>query len=62
VGLSRKSFLARLAGTAAPADARLAGSIAGALTAVRSGAQMVRAHDVAQTRQALLFQAAVENG
>ncbi len=60
VGLSRKSFLARLAGTAAPADARLAGSIAGALEAVRNGAQIVRAHDVAETRQALLFQEAIE--
>ena len=58
VGLSRKSLVGRIA--AAAADARLPGSLAGALDAVRKGAQIVRVHDVAETRQALLLQAAID--
>ena len=60
VGVSRKSLVGRLAG--APAEARLPGSLAGALDAVRKGAQIVRVHDVAETRQALLLQGAIEGG
>lgn len=56
-GASRKSFIAKLeARDGAPqslASARLGGSIAAALAAVRAGADMVRVHDVADTLQAL---------
>lgn len=37
----------------APADARLGGSLALALMAAQAGAQLLRVHDVAETRQAL---------
>lgn len=52
VGLSRKSFIAKLSRGEAPKD-RAPGSIAGALAAVMRGADIVRVHDVAATRQAL---------
>jgi len=52
VGLSRKSFLAAITRETDP-KARLGGSIAAALAAVARGAQIVRVHDVAETRQAL---------
>lgn len=51
-GLSRKSTLGRLTGRGA--DERLAASIAAAVLAVERGATMVRVHDVAATRDALL--------
>lgn len=49
---SRKRMIAALAGEAA-ADHRLGGSLMLAAEAVRAGAHMVRAHDVAETVQAL---------
>ena len=51
VGASRKRMIGALAGEA-PADQRLAGSLALALKAVEQGAQIVRAHDVPETVQA----------
>ena len=57
VGLSRKSSLGRITGET-PAD-RLPASVAGALLAVQRGAAIVRAHDVAATRDALAVLAAV---
>jgi dihydropteroate synthase len=57
VGLSRKSSLGRITGEN-PAD-RLPASVAGALLAVQRGAAIVRAHDVAATRDALAVLAAV---
>ena len=53
VGLSRKSFLAAITRETDP-KARLGASIAAALAAVARGAQIVRVHDVAETRQAIL--------
>jgi len=50
-GLSRKSTLGHLTGR--DADERLAASIAAAVIAVMSGVQIVRAHDVAETVDAL---------
>ena len=58
VGLSRKSSLGRITGET-PAD-RLPASVAGALLAVQRGAAIVRAHDVAATRDMLAVLAAVE--
>ena len=52
IGVSRKSFIAHAAGSA-PAKQRLGGSLAAALAAVERGARIVRAHDVAETVQAL---------
>ena len=51
LGASRKSFIGRLTG--AGADDRLPGSIAAALVGAAQGAQILRVHDVAATRQAL---------
>jgi dihydropteroate synthase len=52
VGASRKRTIGALSGEA-PADQRLAGSIAFALKAVEQGAQIIRVHDVPETVQAL---------
>ena len=50
-GWSRKSTLGTVTGR--PADARIHGSVAAALLAVERGADVVRVHDVAATRDAL---------
>lgn len=52
VGASRKSFIAKLFGDAAPND-RLGGSITMAVAAVARGAKVVRVHDVRDTVTAL---------
>jgi dihydropteroate synthase len=52
LGVSRKSFIGRLDGEAAP-DRRLGGSIAGALWGAAAGVAAVRVHDVRETVQAL---------
>ncbi|MCR9086143.1 MAG: dihydropteroate synthase [Rhodobacteraceae bacterium] len=52
VGVSRKSFIGTLSGVSRAED-RVPGSIAAALAAVASGAQVLRVHDVAATRQAV---------
>lgn len=51
-GASRKRFIGAIAGEAEPAR-RVPGSIAVALEALRQGAQVIRVHDVAETRQAV---------
>lgn len=57
VGVSRKSFIGAL--SAAPAEARLPGSLAAACAARAGGASIFRVHDVAETVQALaVFDAA----
>ena len=61
VGASRKSFIGRLAGGDSP-DARLPGSLAAALWAIKEGVQILRVHDVAETRQAVALHRAVEAG
>lgn len=52
VGLSRKSFIGVWTGETDP-RARVTGSVAAALAAVSRGAQIVRVHDVDETRRAL---------
>ncbi len=52
LGASRKRTIGALSGEA-PADQRLGGSITFALKAVEQGVQIVRAHDVLETVQAL---------
>jgi dihydropteroate synthase len=57
LGMSRKSFIAGTAGVPEGSD-RLAGSLGAAVTAFLSGADILRVHDVAATREALLVAAA----
>lgn len=57
VGFSRKSTLGRLLGR--DVDERVSGSVATAVIAALKGAAIVRVHDVAPTRDALLVAAAV---
>jgi dihydropteroate synthase len=58
VGASRKRFINSV--TPSSPDDRLGGSIASHLEAVSNGAAIVRAHDVAETVQALRVAAAIE--
>ena len=58
VGVSRKSTIARLS-RGEPLEARLPGSLAAALFAAQHGVQILRVHDVAETRQALAVWRAV---
>ena len=53
VGVSRKSFIGALTGHADPAD-RLSGSLAATAIAVMHGAALIRAHDVAETKDAVV--------
>jgi dihydropteroate synthase len=58
IGASRKRFIGELTGVAEPAD-RVAGSVGAALAAAAVGADWLRVHDVAATRQALAVYRAV---
>lgn len=51
VGASRKSFLGKITGL--PAEERLEGSLAAAVIACVNGANILRVHDVKETKQAL---------
>jgi dihydropteroate synthase len=55
LGASRKSFLQ------GPADTRLPGSLAVAVHAVQQGVQILRVHDVAETRAAIALTEALAN-
>ena len=59
VGASRKRFIDKV--SPAPPDRRLGGSIAAHLAAVAAGAAIIRAHDVAETVQALRVAAAIRS-
>jgi dihydropteroate synthase len=52
VGVSRKSFVGAIAGVEDPAE-RLPGTLAATAAAVAGGAHVIRAHDVAETVQAV---------
>jgi len=58
VGASRKRFINAV--TPSAPDERLGGSLASHLLAVKNGAAIIRAHDVAETVQALRVTAAIE--
>lgn len=60
LGVSRKRFIAQLSRDEPPQE-RLAGSLAAALEAARQGVQILRVHDVAQTKQALAIVAALKD-
>ncbi|HEX5957252.1 MAG TPA: dihydropteroate synthase [Hyphomicrobiaceae bacterium] len=62
LGASRKRFIGRLCGDV-PAPERMPGSVAAALLGAAQGAQLLRVHDVAATRQALtVWEAACSGG
>lgn len=52
IGASRKAFIGKLTG-AAGGEGRMAGSVAACVAAVLRGADIVRVHNVAETRQAV---------
>ena len=58
LGVSRKSFIAKLSCGEAPKD-RVPGSLAAVLAAWAQGVWMFRVHDVAETRQALAVAQAI---
>lgn len=60
VGVSRKSFIGALAGVEDPAE-RLPGSLAATAAAVLGGAHVIRAHDVAETVQAVRVAQAIRH-
>ncbi|NCF49941.1 MAG: dihydropteroate synthase [Bacteroidetes bacterium] len=60
-GASRKASIAKIS-MGEDADNRLAGSLGLAMQALRSGAQMLRVHDVAETRQAIAIEMAMITG
>jgi dihydropteroate synthase len=59
VGASRKRFIDKV--SPAPPDRRLGGSLAAHLIAVADGARIIRAHDVAETVQALRVATAIRD-
>lgn len=59
LGASRKRFIGSIGEAEAPA-ARMPGSLAVALAGVAQGVQIIRVHDVAETRQALRLWQAVQ--
>jgi dihydropteroate synthase len=61
LGASRKRFIGTI-GQADDPQARMPGSVAVALAGIAQGVQMVRVHDVVETRQALRLWFAVSRG
>lgn len=61
LGASRKSFIGRLTHEAVASE-RIPGSLAAAVAGVAQGAQIVRVHDVRQTREAITVWQAVSSG
>ncbi|MGE3333327.1 MAG: dihydropteroate synthase [Rhodospirillaceae bacterium] len=61
IGASRKSFIGRMS-RGEDAQHRLPGSLAAALHGVSQGAQILRVHDVAETRQALAVAGRINRG
>jgi dihydropteroate synthase len=60
IGTSRKSFLGRLTGTSV--DERLPETIASSVAALYAGASIIRVHDVAEVRRALIVAATIAWG
>ena len=60
LGVSRKPFIRAIDETAAEADDRLGGSLAGALWGASQGVAAIRVHDVRETVQALKVWAAIQ--
>jgi dihydropteroate synthase len=60
LGVSRKSFIPSATAKIAPAKARLPGSLAAALAGLDQGVQILRVHDIAETRQAIQVREGIE--
>jgi dihydropteroate synthase len=60
LGVSRKRFIGTI-GNAPDAADRVAGSIVVGLNAVNQGVQMLRVHDIAETKQAIALNSALTN-
>jgi dihydropteroate synthase len=60
LGVSRKSFIPSATTKIAPAKARLPGSLAAALAGLDQGVQILRVHDVVETRQAIQVREGIE--
>ena len=60
IGASRKAFVGQITGAKEIAE-RLPGSLACALAAVEAGAQIIRTHDVAATKQALRMMEVIQS-
>lgn len=60
IGTSRKSFIEKLCPNTLPQD-RLSGSVASMLMVVQAGVDIVRVHDVRETRQALTVWKAIND-
>lgn len=60
-GLSRKRMIGQMLDDRV-VESRMIGSVAGAIIAVQNGADIVRVHDVAETKDALTILNKVENG
>jgi dihydropteroate synthase len=61
LGISRKSLIGRIGGALEPKK-RLPGSLAGGVHALSQGVQILRVHDVAETRQAAASWQAIATG
>jgi dihydropteroate synthase len=59
VGASRKRFISAV--SPSEPDQRIGGSLAAHLLAAKRGAKIIRAHDVAETVQALRVASAIED-
>jgi dihydropteroate synthase len=62
LGVSRKRFIQAIQPSATSAEDRLGGSLAAALWGARSGAEVIRVHDVRETVQALAVERALAHG
>jgi dihydropteroate synthase len=60
IGVSRKRFIGELSGEGNPAK-RFPGSMATALCAIEQGVQVIRVHDVTETRQAITVSEAIHS-
>ena len=61
IAASRKSFIGMLNNSDSTPDERIGGSLAAAIAGVYAGANIVRAHDVAQTVEAVRVIDAIKN-
>ncbi|MFH1687434.1 MAG: dihydropteroate synthase [bacterium] len=61
IAASRKSFIGKLHNPDSPPDERIGGSLAAAIAGANAGASIIRAHDVAQTVEAMHVTQAIMN-
>jgi len=61
LGLSRKSFISMITGKQDRPDERIGGSLASMLNAIGKGCNIVRVHDVGETKEAIRVYQAIED-